>query len=1827
MRSEVDKTITRRSRTHSQHSSDDCLNEKLKDNVRRETAETRNRRRTSFDERSGSADETSHTQRGRLHIKDNVREILRRGRRTGRSEVDKTADHETFSVNTQSVSTQRSDDCHEIEKLKDNVREMARRETALRREIEDALLLTGYGRSEVDKTADHETFSVNTQSVSTQRSDDCHEIEKLKDNVREMARRETALRREIEDALLLTGYGRSEVDKTADHETFSVNTQSVSTQRSDDCHEIEKLKDNVREMARRETALRREIEDALLLTGHGRSEVDKTADHETFSVNTQSVSTQRSDDCHEIEKLKDSVREMARRETALRREIEDALLLTGHGRSEVDKTADHETFSVNTQSVSTQRSDDSHEIEKLKDSVREMARRETALRREIEDALLLTGYGRSEVDKTADHETFSVNTQSVSTQRSDDCHEIEKLKDNVREMARRETALRREIEDALLLTGYGRSEVDKTADHETFSVNTQSVSTQRSDDCHEIEKLKDNVREMARRETALRREIEDALLLTGHGRSEVDKTADHETFSVNTQSVSTQRSDDCHEIEKLKDNVREMARRETALRREIEDALLLTGHGRSEVDKIADHETFSVNTQSVSTQRSDDCHEIEKLKDNVREMARRETALRREIEDALLLTGHGRSEVDKTADHETFSVNTQSVSTQKSDDCHEIEKLKDNVREMARRETALRREIEDALLLTGYGRSEVDKTADHETFSVNTQSVSTQRSDDCHEIEKLKDNVREMARRETALRREIEDALLLTGYGRSEVDKTADHETFSVNTQSVSTQRSDDCHEIEKLKDNVREMARRETALRREIEDALLLTGHGRSEVDKTADHETFSVNTQSVSTQRSDDCHEIEKLKDSVREMARRETALRREIEDALLLTGHGRSEVDKTADHETFSVNTQSVSTQKSDDSKEGEGLKQVVREMAQREAALRLEIEDAGLLSAFLRTEVDRLRADGVKLALFVEEDAFSQPTIRSQSGSQYLEANTRVEKSLRLQIEELVMAEHGAATVGKTLCDDVVGSESAHSTVCSGADLSGTLDAAQQVEQWTKGISEEELNNLGLITVSKSTQSQMMSKVERASRSELEEVMLQTKLVNCDPSKLSGLQTIESEPYNSGQCTRTVVECCCKTTERALRSEVEELLITSDVATIGLNEAYRHLSDSNNALRAREKQIENAVRSHEKLDDELRLVKSQLSASQPLAEKAISYEQLLKDREAEIIALAEKLRDFAVRFDEQAADFQREIRRVKTANVSDKSTAKLLTEIVRLNKLLDREQGRKSYCYTLSATDQNIELDFSVKTEDVDSLVLGSRCTLDVVDHLSSDVRAPVSQMHETKEENENLMKQRGQLEANAISSQCVGDLQKENMQLKKINDDLQKVIAALRKTVFEQSLYLEDNVDTNALTAYSVQLQNFARLIEKTVKQNGLLEKSLRHEVEELLTICERQPGDLKRDNSNDHEDFIGRCSHLRLLERLQSAHKQQQIERGLRLEIEELLMKTSTFNRESLDSLSAVSAVRERSSLNKSTQQAEYDQLTHSFPKMRQSRTTTDDLSIKMIPLVCIESTSSCSDDLNLRVQRLTAELNQKDEKFEEERKRLSGEIEGLRKELADVPKRRASGIEKSNDLMIAQMEIQISLLQERLKDYENLKEDNENLKMENCRLKAEVEKERLKGARRPSTPQNSSSDDEVVVTQSIAPCKSEKTDAFLLRKTDGHAANDNYDAVFEEISEKHSPIHSADDFNFVKKQLSETADLQHENDLLRGEMAVLTQELEKQKSIASNMLAPIPADDEIFAHQLSALHVKVKDLTEQKIVLAGKSSLLQPMEITRLKI
>jgi hypothetical protein len=832
------------------------------------------------------------------------------------TEFNSVASHYPISTSLQAVGSVKPDESNEIEKLKDNAREMARRETALRREIEDALLLTERWRDEVDKKTIHETFSENAQTVGSVKPDESNEIEKLKDNAREMARRETALRREIEDALLLTERWRDEVDKKTIHETFSENAQTVGSVKPDESNEIEKLKDNAREMARRETALRREIEDALLLTERWRDEVDKKTIHETFSENAQTVGSVKPDESNEIEKLKDNAREMARRETALRREIEDALLLTERWRDEVDKKTIHETFSENAQTVGSVKPDESNEIEKLKDNAREMARRETALRREIEDALLLTERWRDEVDKKTIHETFSENAQTVGSVKPDESNEIEKLKDNAREMARRETALRREIEDALLLTERWRDEVDKKTIHETFSENAQTVGSVKPDESNEIEKLKDNAREMARRETALRREIEDALLLTERWRDEVDKKTIHETFSENAQTVGSVKPDESNEIEKLKDNAREMARRETALRREIEDALLLTERWRDEVDKKTIHETFSENAQTVGSVKPDESNEIEKLKDNAREMARRETALRREIEDALLLTERWRDEVDKKTIHETFSENAQTVGSVKPDESNEIEKLKDNAREMARRETALRREIEDALLLTERWRDEVDKKTIHETFSENAQTVGSVKPDESNEIEKLKDNAREMARRETALRREIEDALLLTERWRDEVDKKTIHETFSENAQTVGSVKPDESNEIEKLKDNAREMARRETALRREIEDALLLTERWRDEVDKKTIHETFSENAQTVGSVKPDESNEIEKLKDNAREMARRETALRREIEDALLLTERWRDEVDKKTIHETFSENAQTVGSVKPDD-----------------------------------------------------------------------------------------------------------------------------------------------------------------------------------------------------------------------------------------------------------------------------------------------------------------------------------------------------------------------------------------------------------------------------------------------------------------------------------------------------------------------------------------------------------------------------------------------------------------------------------------------------------------------------------------------------------------------------------------------------------------------------------------------------------------------------------------------------------------------------------------------------------------------------------------------
>jgi hypothetical protein len=241
---------------------------------------------------------------------------------------------------------------------------------------------------------------------------------------------------------------------------------------------------------------------------------------------------------------------------------------------------------------------------------------------------------------------------------------------------------------------------------------------------------------------------------------------------------------------------------------------------------------------------------------------------------------------------------------------------------------------------------------------------------------------------------------------------------------------------------------------------------------------------------------------------------------------------------------------------------------------------------------------------------------------------------------------------------------------------------------------------------------------------------------------------------------------------------------------------------------------------------------------------------------------------------------------------------------------------------------------------------------------------------------------------------------------------------------------------------------------------------------------------------------------------------------------------------------------------------------------------------------------------------LNVQIRRLTAELNQKDEQFEIERKRLANEIEGLRRELAAAQIRRVSGFEKSNDMMIGQMEIQISLLQERLKDHENIQEDNENLKMENSRLKSEVEKERLKSTRKSLTIENDSSDGEVFGQQLLAPSESKSK---ALPGTDDSVANNESDTDFEKKNEKQSALPATDDLNSFKKQPSQTEDVHVEKELLRDEIAALTQELEKQKSIASNMLTPITADDDILAHQLSALHVKVKDLIEQKAVLTGK--------------
>jgi hypothetical protein len=958
-------------------------------------------------------------------------------------------------------------------------------------------------------------------------------------------------------------------------------------------------------------------------------------------------------------------------------------------------------------------------------------------------------------------------------------------------------------------------------------------------------------------------------------------------------------------------------------------------------------------------------------------------------------------------------------------------------------------------------------------------------------------------------------------------------------------------------------MARRETALRREIEDALLLTERWRDEVDKKTIHETFCENAQTVGSVKPDESNEIEKLKDNAREMARRETALRREIEDALLLTERWRDEVDKKTIHETFSENAQTVGSVKPDESNEIEKLKDNAREMARRERALRQEVEDACSSTAFCRTQLDSLGWDKGQLVSGVEEGAFV--LVRPLQWSfQNLGANALVERSLRAQVEELILAELGTVAVAQAFCDDVSRSEHALSTASGVANGSGTLYAEQQIEKCTESGYEENSYSLRFHLKCKCAQLQTRSKVESALRSELEEMLLQDKFVDDDRRRCSDLQSTEQESVTSFESTESFVGFNSRNNERALRSEVEELLIMSDVTTTRLNEAQRYLSNFNDKLITSEKQVEIAVKSNEMLENELHLVKSQLSASQTLAEKAEAYEKLLNDREAEITVLADKLRDFAVRFDEQAAEFQREIRRVRGASVSDQETAELLAEIERLNNLLEQERRRKSHFLTFMTTNQNIEPDLSVKLEDVESLALGSGCTINEVDHPS-------------------------------IDAAHAGNTLKQNRLVEK----------SLRQEVEE------------LLTNSSDEKSYANTKMEETAKLTNLLgdshevELRLREEIEELLMINRCQHCDLRRGESNDSEDFAASDSHSHMLERRKSIQEQQHTERALRLEVEELLMKTRTFSEESVDTLKAVSAINKRFSLERFAQKAQNDETEH---KIRQSGATIGDLSVKMIPIVCIESTSSCTDNLNLQIQGLTAELNQKDEKFEEERKRFSNEIEGLRKELASAAKRRVSGIEKTNDLMVAQMELQIALLQERLKEYENLKEDYENLKMENCRLKADVEKERLKGSRRPSTPRETSSDDELTIKQLTASCKAENVDSLQLRATDDRTENNNSDAVFEETSEKLSSIHANDDMSFHKKLPSDIGDLQHENSLLRGEIASLTQELDRQKSIASNMLAPIQPDDDIFTVQINALHAKVKDLTEQKIIIAGNS-------------
>jgi len=760
---------------------------------------------------------------------------------------------------------------------------------------------------------------------------------------------------------------------------------------------------------------------------------------------------------------------------------------------------------------------------------------------------------------------------------------------------------------------------------------------------------------------------------------------------------------------------------------------------------------------------------------------------------------------------------------------------------------------------------------------------------------------------------------------------------------------------------------------------------------------------------------------------------------------------------------------------------------------------------------------------------------------------------------------------------------------------------------------KRITAEDMERMKLALARSQLQCQEMANRETALRREIEEALMRKHEDNLSSNVSPSNQDMhfydEIEQLKHALVKSHKLCEVMANTETALRREIEEKLILTDEQTDGDNiklhdnvfasnllsagrdeltsvEDIDKLKEALNRLSTQCKDlahIESALRSEiedallvKDQDIEVELAHAQLLAFDACQSELERYKQQLLERSTEVSILEDKLRDFAIRFDEQAAEFQQALRQTKRTSMSDPDTAKLVAEIESLKTKLAEEIGKNQPTETKTI------------------------CEVDQRSHEQLTSVPLVNISNEKHMETPTEM-----YELNRANQQHIEKLQKENISLKQKTDDLQKEIKALRKTVAEQSLYLVNTADAVEQQEKSDTLENSTECILESIKplenvmqpeteelpvQRGKdmhkAEFSLRAEIEDLLT------------QSTANEELTS-CHPSRSLGSAgdstasfwSSIQTMQKTERALRLEIEESVTKESgggEINNE-LSSLAEKNAILsdDRIALLK-----EIDQLRHRFASTSNVQVEMSHSSFQVVPSMSIDRIANYVEGLNDQILKLTSDLSEKDAYIEKERKQFNSEIESLRKELAISP-RRMSGFEKSNDLMIAQMEIQISHLLERVKELENLKEENANLKMANQRLKSEVEKEQQK---RYSKNSNSSEDD---ISDKNTPTTENVSVSLMPELKHGR---DDIDGVFEDVNET---------ANYAK-QLILPEDTQRENDLLRDEIAALSLELEKQKTIASNMLAPIGADDDMLVLQIAALNTKVKDLQTEKQSLSG---------------